>query len=104
MEARLQKRYEQLVRAHMHSNNALAAGVKSTLDNNTAFSQTQAAWRFLNNDRCTLEKLSTPLLQAAHESIEKECDSFVLIPHDWSHLGYNKHISKKILIIHLKNV
>lgn len=95
MEPRLKKRYEQLVRAHMHSNNALAAGVKSTLDSNAAFSQTQAAWRFLNNERCTLEKLTKPLLQAAYDSIEKECDSFVLIPHDWSHLGYNKHSSKK---------
>lgn len=95
MEPRLEKRYQQLVRAHMQPGHELAAGVKSALNENIAFSQTQAAWRFFNNERCTLNELSQPLLQAAHESSEKECDSFILMLHDWSHLGYSKHTSKK---------
>lgn len=95
MEPRLEKRYKQLVRAHMQSTHELAAGVRSALNKNIAFSQTQAAWRFFNNERCTLSELSQPLLQAAHESSQNECDSFILMLHDWSYLGYNKHTSKK---------
>lgn len=95
MEPRLEKRYQQLVRAHMQPGYEVAAGIKSSLNENVAFSQTQAAWRFFNNERCTLRELSQPLLHAAHESSEKECDSFILMLHDWSYLGYNKHTSKK---------
>ena len=95
MELRLEKRYEQLVRSHMQVGHELAAGVKSILDKDIAFSQTQAAWRFLNNKRCTLATLSKPLLTAANQLSEQECDDYLLIPHDWSYLSYGGHKSKK---------
>jgi len=79
----------------MQAGHKLAAGVKSALNENDAFNQTQAAWRFFNNENCTLDELSQPLLKAAHESSAKECDSFILMLHDWSYLGYNKHTSKE---------
>lgn len=101
MDKRLEKRYNLLVQSHMQNNSTLAAGVKSLLDQDTAFNQTQAAWRFFNNDRCTLKKLSHPLLKAAHEFTSIECQSYCLVAHDWSHLSYVSHQSKKDkLILH----
>lgn len=95
MEKRLEKRFNLLVRSHMQNNSTLAAGVKTLLDKDAAFNQTQAAWRFFNNDRCTLEELSAPLLKAAHEFNVKECELYGLIAHDWSHLSYDSHQAKK---------
>ena len=63
MELRLEKRYEQMVRSHMQVGHELAAGVKSILNKDIAFNQTQAAWRFLNNKHCTLTELSKPILK-----------------------------------------
>lgn len=95
MEARLEKRFEQLVRSHMQASQSVAAGVKSILNDDLAFNQTQAAWRFFNNDNCNLVELSQPLLKAAHEASAHECDDYILIPHDWSHLAYNAHKGKQ---------
>src|SRR5687767_12068041 len=95
MELRLQNRYHQLVKAHMKTPQELASGVKSTLSKDAAFNQTQALWRFLNNDNCTYEALSEPLFKAAEELGEQECEHFMLMLHDWSHLGYNGHQKSK---------
>jgi len=95
MEPRLEKRYEKLVRSHMQMGHELASGVKSALSKDPAFNQTQAAWRFLNNENCTLEELSKPLLKAAHELGEQECDDYFLVPHDWSYLSYGSHSRKQ---------
>src|SRR5438477_12849074 len=95
MDPRLEKRYEQLVQSHMRVGHELAPGIKSTLNKDIAFNQTQAAWRFLNNEHCTLEKLCKPLLKAAHELSEQECDNYLLIPHDWSSLSYSGHKKSK---------
>jgi hypothetical protein len=78
----------------MQIGNEISAGVKSILSQDSAFNQTQAAWRFFNNENCTLEDLSQPLLKAAHELSEQECDYYQLIPHDWSCISYGKHRSK----------
>jgi hypothetical protein len=95
MEVRLKKRYEKLVKAHMNTGSVLSAGVKSFLTKDSAFNQTQAAWRFFNNEKCSLEELSKPLLKAAHELSAQECDNYQLVPHDWSCVTYGKHKSKK---------
>lgn len=95
MEKRLEKRYEQLVRSHMHAHNELAGGIKNQLKADMAFNQTQAAWRFLNNENCTLVNLSKPLLKAAHELCTNECAEYALVAHDWSHLSYVGHKSKQ---------
>jgi hypothetical protein len=95
MEPRLEKRYTKLVRSHMQVGSKLAPGIKSILNKDIAFNQTQAAWRFFNNENCTLEELSQPLLEAAHELNEQECDEYLLVPHDWSYLSYGKHKRKQ---------
>jgi hypothetical protein len=95
MEPRLERRYTKLVKSHMQTGNQLAPGVKSRLNKDAAFNQTQAAWRFFNNENCTLEELSQPLLKAAHELSEQESNAYLLTVHDWSYLSYGKHKRKK---------
>ena len=95
MDRRLEKRYQQLVRSHMHTNNKLASGIKSQLNKDAAFAQTQAAWRFFNNENCTLIELNKPLLLAGHALCRDECNEYALFAHDWSHLSYGKHKSKE---------
>lgn len=95
MEKRLKTRYRKLVRSHMNSSNALTSGVKTELKNDITFNQTQAAWRFFNNENVTLIDLSTPILQAGHELCAEELGEFALIAHDWSHLSYSTHKSKE---------
>lgn len=94
MDKRLEKRYQKLVRSHMSTNHELASGIKSQLNKDAAFAQTQAAWRFLNNENCSLIELNKPLLLAAHELCDTECLEYALVAHDWSHLSYGRHKSK----------
>jgi hypothetical protein len=95
LEPRLVKRYEQLVRSHMVNSDFLSAGVKSTLNKNAAFAETQGAWRFLNNDKCTLQELIKPIQKSGLEEVRKRCVEHVLIAHDWSGLSYKTHKSKQ---------
>ena len=95
LERRLQRRYDQLVRSHMVSSDLLSAGVKSSLKSNKAFSRTQAAWRFFNNERCSLTELIKPILSSATEQMSQLCNAYVLIADDWSGLSYKKHERKK---------
>lgn len=87
----------------MQTNQELASGIKSHLNDDRAFAQTQAAWRFLNNENCTLIELSKPLLSAAHELCRNECNQYALVAHDWSHLSYGKHKSKNDSYNTIKN-
>ena len=61
------------------------------------FSQVEASWRFLNNDKVTIDGLFQPIKKQVKEEIKKHCDSYVLAMSDWSHLDYKKHSSKKEL-------
>jgi len=79
----------------MHNNDTISSGVKSTLNSNEAFSQTQAAWRFFNNPNCSLYDLAIPLVEAAHNQWDKEIEEYGLCIHDWSNISYTKHNSKK---------
>ncbi|MDP1723239.1 MAG: transposase, partial [Alphaproteobacteria bacterium] len=65
LESRLVRCYHQLVKSHMSINNLLTAGIKSTLEGNEAFNQTQAAWSFFNNERCELTELIKPIKDSA---------------------------------------
>lgn len=94
LEVRLKRRYHQLVRSHMIQSDILSSGVKSSLKSNKAFSQTQAAWRFFNNERCTLRELVKPLLEHGIQC-SGETKAYGLVVHDWSGLSYKKHESKK---------
>ena len=94
LEARLERRYKKLVRSHMMSSDLLSSGIKSSLDGCEAFSQTQAAWRFFNNDRCSLEALMQPILASGKKQTKDLCHEYALIAHDWSGLSYKSHHSK----------
>ena len=61
LERRLQKRYLIMLQSHMRSAPDLAAGVASLPSSGSAFAATQAAWRFLNNDRVPLSALVEPM-------------------------------------------
>ena len=50
----------------------MAAGVKSLPSTKTAFAATQAAWRFLNNDRVTLPALVEPLREVGRHPADGE--------------------------------
>lgn len=93
LEPRLERRYHQLVRSHMVMSDLLSPGVKSSLRSKEAFSQTQAAWRFFNNERCELSELVKPMLEHAVSQSES-CCKYGLVVHDWSGLIYKRHESK----------
>ena len=57
LEPRLQRRYQQLVKEHLHTSESVAAGPSALPGGNQAFASTQAAWRFYANPRVALEEL-----------------------------------------------
>ena len=94
MDARLQKRYLQLVEAHMNVVQAVAAGIKALPGAGNAFAATQAAWRFFANPRVTLGKLVEPLRELGRRACGDSPSPYVLLVHDWSKLDYDGHHSK----------
>lgn len=90
------RRYQQLVKENTNSTETLAAGLRALpTGSKTSFASTQAAWRFYQNEKVTLKKLSEPLLDAAHEGVSSHCTQYALCIHDWSRLNYRKHTSKE---------
>ena len=59
-----------LVQSHVHAAPELAAGVASLPNAGSAFAATQAAWRFLNNERVTLPALVKPLRDVGRSRID----------------------------------
>ena len=95
LDKRLVRRYNQLVKSHMKMSTLLTPGVRSTLEGSEAFTQTQAAWRFFNNERCSLSELIKPIQRMALDQSEQLNKAYNLVAHDWSGLIYKKHTSKK---------
>jgi len=76
-DGRLVRRYQQLVKEHANSTEKLAAGLRSLPHaSKSSFASTQAAWRFYQNDKVSLSKLSEPLLETAHDGISSHCTSY----------------------------
>lgn len=94
LEARLERRYGKLVKAHLHGLEPLAAGLKALPGVETSFATTQAMWRFLNNEAVTLEALAEPLLAAAHAHAGATRAEYLLVMHDWSRLNFGGHTAK----------
>ena len=90
-DGRLSKRWLKLVRSQMKSASPLAAGVGSLPSTKQAFSATQAAWRFYNNERVTLRELIEPLRDYVREQVAGSSAPFVLLAHDWCKLSYPGH-------------
>jgi hypothetical protein len=84
-----------MVQSHAQATQALASGIHGVPDVNTAFAATQAAYRFLNNQRVTLRALAAPLLEAARSESAVACDEWGLVLHDWSQLMYPEHAAKR---------
>lgn len=55
---------------------------------------TQAAWRFLNNDRVALDALAEPLRAAGRTGLSGSAAAVGLLVHDWSMLSFGGHASK----------
>jgi Transposase DDE domain len=97
LEPRLKKRYLLMVQSHMRSAPELAAGVASLPSTATAFAATQAAWRFLNNERVTLPVLVEPLREVGRRRAECLQSPFLLVPHDWCKLTFDHPDGKRDL-------
>jgi len=83
------------VKEQVNTTDKLSAGLRALpKSSKQSFSSTQAAWRFYNNHRVSLEQLSEPLLEAAHTGITTQCKQYGLCVHDWSRLNYHNHTSK----------
>lgn len=106
MDRRLQDRYVQLTKAHMHSASPTSAGPTAGMDVPTSFAATQAMWRFLNNPRVTLPALIQPLHQTARQAVQQINQPCVLLVHDWSKLDYRRHRSKRdtVQLTHVQDV
>lgn len=98
MDRRLQGRYQTLVKAHMHTVPRTAAGPSSGRGAAGGFAATQAAWRFLNNERVSLTALAEPLRAAGRRAVEQSPAGFVLVVHDWCKLDYRRHASKRDVV------
>ena len=66
---RLQRRYEKLVREHLHASENQVAGSRAQPSVNEAFASTQAAWRFYANPNVSLEGLLAPLVEQARREM-----------------------------------
>lgn len=95
MEKRLRERYVKLVKAHMHASTRSAHGPRNLPSLKKSTSASQAAWRFLNNERVSLEKLVEPLRKLGQDGCSGSDSSFVLLAHDWCKLGYDSQSRRK---------
>ena len=110
LEARLRRRYAQLVNEHLRCAPDLAAGPSrlprvvpgpDRADDTTAlprlttaFASTQAAWRFYANEAVGLPALAAPLCEAGRRALACSGADFALLVHDWSILNYHRHAGK----------
>lgn len=94
-EPRLQRRYHQLVVAHLSHSHRLAAGLHPPPSVATPFAAVQAAWRFYSNERVNLPQLCGPMMEWARAEAATACDHRILVPLDWSLLHYCDHESKR---------
>ena len=94
LEPRLLRRYETLVKEHTIVNPSNAPGVKALANHQQAWSFTQAAWRFFNNDNVTFPMLAEPLFALAREAATTSNSPFLLVAHDWCRCNFRKHNSK----------
>lgn len=94
-EPRLQRRYQQLVVAHLSESQHIAAGLHPPPMQGDSFAAVQAAWRFYANPRVSLPQLVHPLVECARLGVWAACDEWALVVHDWSNLRFNQHACKK---------
>jgi len=82
------------VQQHLHSAGKSFAGPSAPPDENTTLAATQAAWRFLHNERITLPQLAEPLQAVARQWRREHPGAWALVISDWSFLSYSNHTRK----------
>jgi len=98
LEERLQRRFLTMVHSHLHAAPELAAGVASLPSTRSSFAATQAAWRFLNNERVRLPALVEPLRAVGCERAATTQTPFLLLVHDWCKLTFGHAADKRDLV------
>jgi len=78
--------------------NRTAHGPRALPECGEAATACQAAWRFLNNERVTLQALAEPLRDVGRNGCCRSESPFVLLAHDWCKLNYASHASKEDLL------
>lgn len=76
----------------------LASGMAALPNAGTAFAATQAAWRFLNNERARLPALVEPLREAGRCRGNGTSAEFALLVHDWCKLTFAQPTRKRDLV------
>ena len=79
----------------MNSSARTAHGPRSLPEIGKATTASQAVWRFLANERVTLNKLIEPLRQLGRDGCRNSESAFVLLAHDWCKLGYGNQTLQK---------
>jgi len=74
---------------------SVASGIHAVGSTCQAFSATQGAYRFLNNDRVSLPQLAQQAIDLGRQEAAQVCDQYLLVVHDWSQLMYPEHTAKK---------
>jgi hypothetical protein len=82
----------------MKASTRTAHGARALPELGEAATACQATWRFLNNERVTLQVLVEPLRKVGREGCCHSKSRFVLLAHDWCKLNYASHASKKDLL------
>jgi len=83
------------VQQHLHAAGKSFAGPSAPPDANTTFAATQAAWRYLHNERVTLPQLAEPLQAVARQWRHEHPAAWALVISDWSFLSYSHHTRKR---------
>ena len=87
-----------MVQTHLKHVPKLAPGVGALPAESSAFAATQAAWRFLNNERVTLAALAEPLREVGRRRLAADDAPFGLLVHDWCKLTYRQPKRKRDLV------
>lgn len=82
----------------MNSSTRTAAGPRALPELGQAATACQATWRFLNNERVTLQALVEPLRKVGRDGCSQSESPFVLLAHDWCKVNYASHASRKDLL------
>ena len=94
----MRERFVKLVKTQLKSSTRTAAGPRALPELGRAATASQAAWRFLNNDRVTMQVLAEPLRQVGRDGCSQSESPFVLLAHDWCKVNYASHASRKDLL------
>ena len=101
MEKRLQTQYQTQIKSHMKAATRSNPGPHCPVDVEKTTSASQNLWRFLKNDRVSLEKLIEPLRKLGRDGCRNSQSKFVLVAHDWCKLDYKSHANRKSDLLQL---